>query len=84
MVTIKYDGNYIGGLFGEENGKNDDFGNCYNNGTINSEIGDIGHLRDNSEHYTVRNFAKTSEEIVSEDVLMNLNLYARENTPNDT
>lgn len=45
MVTIKYDGNHIGGLLGEKNGKNDDFGNCYYNGTINSEIGDFGHVR---------------------------------------
>lgn len=84
LVTKKSDGNYIGGLFGEKNGNNDAFGNCYYNGTINSEIGDFGHLTNNSEHYTVRDFAKTSEEIVSEDVLMNLNLYARANKPNDT
>lgn len=84
LVTIKYDADYIGGLFGEKNGKNDDFGNCYYNGTINSEIGDFGHLTDNSEHYTVRDFAKTREEIVSEDVLNNLNVYVRDNKPNDT
>lgn len=84
LVTKKSDGNYIGGLFGEKNGNNDAFGNCYYNGTINSEISDFGHLTNNSEHYTVRDFAKTSEEIVSEDVLMSLNLYARANKPNDT
>ena len=84
LVTKKSDGNYIGGLFGEKNGNNDAFGNCYYNGTINSEIGDFGRLTNNSEHYTVRDFAKTSEEIVSEDVLMSLNLYARANKPNDT
>lgn len=84
LVTKKSDDNYIGGLFGEKNGNNDAFGNCYYNGTINSEIGDFGRLTNNSEHYTVRDFAKTSEEIVSEDVLMSLNLYARANKPNDT
>lgn len=68
----------------KKNGNNDAFGNCYYNGTINSEIGDFGRLTNNSEHYTVRDFAKTSEEIVSEDVLMSLNLYARANKPNDT
>lgn len=84
LVTKKSDGNYIGGLFGEKNGNNDAFGNCYYNRTINSKIGDFGRLTNNSEHYTVRDFAKTSEEIVSEDVLMSLNLYARANKPNDT
>lgn len=68
----------------KKNGNNDAFGNCYYNGTINSEIGDFGRLTNNSEHYTVRDFAKTSEEIVSEDVLMSLNLYARANKPNNT
>lgn len=68
----------------KKNGNNDAFGNCYYNRTINSKIGDFGRLTNNSEHYTVRDFAKTSEEIVSEDVLMSLNLYARANKPNDT
>ena len=61
LVTKKSDGNYIGGLFGEKNGNNDAFGNCYYNGTINSEIGDFGHLTNNSEHYTVEILPKQAK-----------------------